>query len=94
MVAGFSWFLTKNWVSWRFKGGDTVSVPYANYSPDMISKNKAIQESLVMSLSVEDHPWETDYMQWGAEIWRGRNQIGGGGVPLSDRPQTVGPRKS
>ena len=61
-----------------------MSVPYENYSPDMISKNKAIQESLVMSLSVEDHPWETDYMQWGAEIWRGRNQAGGGFLFLID----------
>ena len=42
VVAWVGWVPTKNWISRRVKGVETVSVPPSQYSPGRMRNNKAI----------------------------------------------------
>ena len=92
VVAWVGWIPTKNWMSRRVKGVETVSVKPAQYSPGWRRKKKAIQARSVIDLPLGELHWVIEYMQWRMETGRG-DTLPGGGL-LFCRSQTVVPGKN
>ena len=78
VMAWVGWSPTKNWMSRRLKGVETVSVPPTQYSLGRRRKKKAIQARSAIALSLGDPLLETDSMQWRMETGRGRTLPGAG----------------
>ena len=78
LVAWMGWVPTKNWMSLRVKGVDTVYFPPAPYSPVRMRKENAIQSRSAIAFPLGDLPWETESMQWRIDMGRGSTLPGGG----------------
>ena len=63
VVDGLGGVTTKNWMSLRVKGVDTVSVLPAQYLPGRRRKNNVIQARSELYWSWEEPHWATDSMQ-------------------------------
>ena len=77
LVDWVGWAPTKNWMSRRVKGVETVSVPPAQYSPVRSRKKNEIQARSAIAIPLGDPPWATESMQWRVETGRGRTLPGG-----------------
>ena len=77
VVAWVGWVPTKNLMSRRVKGVETVSVPPAQYSLGRRRKEKAIQERYAIDLPIGKLPWAIESIQWSMETGRGRTLPGG-----------------
>ena len=78
VVDWVGWYPTKNWISRRLKGVETVSVPPAQYSLGRRRKKKVIQARSAIFLSLLVPLLATEYMQWRMETGRGRTLPGAG----------------
>ena len=78
VVACVGWVPTKNWISRRVKGVETVSVPLVQYSPGWRRKKKAIQASSAIYFPLGKMTWAIESMQWRMETGRGSTLLGGG----------------
>ena len=76
VVAWYGWVHTKNWMSRRVKGVETVSVPPAQYSPGQRRKKKEIKASSAIAFPLGDPPWVIESMQWRMETGRGHTLPG------------------
>ena len=78
LVDWLGWVHTKNWMSRRLKGVETMSVPPAQYCPGQRRKKNVIQARSEISFPLGEPPWVTDSMQCRMETGRGDTLLGGG----------------
>ena len=78
VLAWVGWFPTKNWMSRRLKGVETVFILLAQYSPGWRRKKKAIQARYAIAFSLGEPLLVTESIQWRMETGRGRTLPGAG----------------
>ena len=78
VVAWVDWSPTKDWMSHKLKGVETVSVPPAHYSRGWRRNRKAIQARSEIALPLGELPWMIGSIQWRMETGRGLTLPGEG----------------